>query len=77
MSGEDTIPLGHVYKHIDVIVISLQVLVFDEPLDLLFDELLGRQKHVLEHLNEFRLESGVSQPLPHLHYRHDRLLNTI
>ena len=39
----------------------------DEPLNLLFDHLLGWQEHVLQDLHELRLELRVGDALSHLH----------
>lgn len=47
--------LGHVYKHIYVIVIPSHVLVFDQPFQLLFDHLFRWQKHILQYVDKFRL----------------------
>lgn len=56
----------HVDELVDVIIISLHVLVLDEPFDLFLDQLLGRQKHVLQDFHELRLECGIADHLPHL-----------
>ena len=47
--------LRHVDECIDVVVVSANVLVFDQPLDLFFYHLFTRQKHILEYIDEFRL----------------------
>lgn len=48
--------LGHVYKSINVFIISLHVFVFDEPFQLFLYHLFRWQKHVLEYLDEFTLK---------------------
>ena len=42
---------SHVDEQVDIVLVSLHVLVFYQPLDLLLDELLTRQKHVLQDIN--------------------------
>lgn len=39
--------LCHVDEHIDIVLISSHVSLFDQPLDLLLNHLLGWKKHVL------------------------------
>lgn len=49
------IPLGHINKHINVIVIPSHVFVFDQPFQLLFYHLFRWQKHILQNIDKFRL----------------------
>jgi len=37
---------SHVDEQVDIVLVSLHVLVFYQPLDLLFDHLFGGQEHV-------------------------------
>ncbi len=66
--------LCEVNERVETIVVPLHVLVFDEPLNLFFDHLLGRNEHVLEDLNELRLEGCVGHPFTHLHDLYDSFL---
>lgn len=70
--------MQHVLRQVDegaeVLLIAFHVLVFDEPLDLLLDELLGGDEHVLEDLHQFRLQRCIRHAFPHLHDLHNRLL---
>ena len=47
---------------------------FNEPLDLLLDHLLGGQEHILQDLHQLCLELGIGDSFPHLHDLHDGLL---
>jgi hypothetical protein len=46
----------------------------DQPLDLLLDHLLGWQEHVLENVNQLRLQLGVRDLLAHFQNFNDGLL---
>ena len=66
--------LCEVDESVSIVLVPLHVAVFDEPLYLLFDHLLWRNKHVLENLNKFRLQGSVGEAFPHLHDLHYGLL---
>ena len=48
--------LRHVNKHINVVIVSLHVLVLYQPLNLLLDQLLAWQEHILENIHQFSLQ---------------------
>lgn len=49
-------PLGHVYKSVDIFIVTAHVLVFDEPFQLLLYHLLRWEEHVLQYLHKFALQ---------------------
>ena len=59
---------------VSIVLVSLHVAVLNEPLNLLLDHLLGRNEHVLENLDQFRLKGSVGKTLPHFHDLHYGLL---
>lgn len=67
-------PLRHVNEGVNVRLVPLDVFVFDEPLDLLFDHLLLWQEHVLQDLHQLRLQLGIGDLLAHLHNLDDGFL---
>ena len=66
--------LCQVDKEVDVVVVSSHVLVLYQPLDLLFNHLLRRQKHVFENVDQLRLQLCVGYALAHLEDFDDGLL---
>ena len=67
--------LGHVGEEVHVVLVPPHVLVFYQPLDLLLDQLLAGQEHVLEDVHQLGLQLGVTDSLPHLEYLDNCLLD--
>ena len=65
---------SHVDEQVDIVLVSLHVLVFYQPLDLLFDHLFGGQEHVFQDLNQLGLQLCVGNLFPHLQDLDDGLL---
>lgn len=65
---------SHVDELVDALLVPAHVLVLNEPLDLLLDHLLGRQKHVLQDLHQLGLQLRIGYPLAHFHDLHNGLL---
>ena len=66
--------LGHVGEQVHVVLVPPHVLVFYQPLDLLLDQFLAGQEHVLEDVHQLGLQLRVTDPLPHLEYLDNCLL---
>lgn len=66
--------LCHVYKGVDIWLISSDILVLYKPFNLLFYHFLLRQEHVFQYFYQFSLKLGISNFLPHFHYLDDSLL---
>lgn len=66
--------LRHVDEGVKVRLVSLDVLVLNEPLDLFLDHFLLREEHVLQDLHQLGLQLSVCDLLTHLHYLNDGLL---
>lgn len=73
-SSESVSALRHVDEGVNVRLVSLDVLVLNEPLDLFLDHFLLREEHVLEDLHQLGLQLSVCDLLTHLHDLNDGLL---
>lgn len=69
--------LRHVDESVNVRLVSLDVLVLDEPLDLFLDHLLLRKEHVLKDLHQLGLQLSICDLLTHFHDLNDGLLKNI
>lgn len=69
--------LRHVDEGVNVRLVSLDVLVLDEPLNLFLDHLLLWKEHVLQDLHQLGLQLSVCDLLTHFHDLNDGLLKNI
>ena len=70
-------PLGRlcqVDERINVLLVSLEIFMFNEPLDLFLDHFLLRDEHVLEDFHQFCLQRRVRYLFTHFHDFHDGFL---
>ena len=64
----------HINKLVDIVFIAAHVSVLNQPLDLLFNHLLRRQKHVLQNLDKLCLQRCITDSFAHLQDLHNCLL---